>query len=88
MLLETAVSRVVDCPSCHVTCEWCAWYAKNARAVGCGLHVPSGVGGRRARRFCAWGEALRGTTCAMCGGAEKVRLVGRYEVINSEAARE
>lgn len=73
------VDRVVNCPDCYRECGWCAWYAKNARAVGCGLRVPSG-GSRRSRKetTCEW-DALKGTTCETCGGTEKVRLVGHYE---------
>jgi hypothetical protein len=73
------VDRVVDCPDCHRYCQWCAWYAKNARQAGCGLSVPSGMG-KSSKRRCEW-EALKGTTCPTCGGSEKVRLVGHYEQI-------
>jgi hypothetical protein len=76
----TDVDRVVACPACHDLCQWCAWYAKNARVAGCGLSVPSG-GSRPTKDRCAWGEALKGTTCGLCGGAEKVRLVGSYQRI-------
>lgn len=68
------VSHVVSCPECHMSCTWCSWYAKNAREAGCGS---------ASRRKCEWGEALKGTTCSLCGGTEKVRFVGRYEQISS-----
>lgn len=64
------IDRVVDCPECHRKCEWCSWYAKNARDAGCGS---------QSKRKCAWGESLKGMTCTLCGGTEKVKLVGRYE---------
>jgi hypothetical protein len=63
------VSHVVSCPECQ-SCTWCSWYAKNARESGCGSV---------SRRKCEWGETLKGTTCPLCSGAEKVRFVGRYE---------
>jgi hypothetical protein len=77
---QTDLTAIVDCPECHKACGWCSWYAKNARQVGCGLGVPSGHGYRTKRR-CEWGELLKGTTCSLCDGAEKVRLVGRYEPV-------
>lgn len=72
--------QVVRCPECHVMCEWCAWYATNARVAGCGLSVPTGYG-RPTKRRCEWGETLKGTTCGLCGGSEKVRLSGSYRRI-------
>lgn len=74
------VDRIVDCPDCHRSCGWCAWYAKNAREAGCGLSVPSGMG-RPSKRRCEWGESLKGTTCATCRGTERVRLVGTLREI-------
>lgn len=78
------VVAVVDCPACHQTCQWCSWYAKNAREAGCGLSVPDGYS-RPSRRRCEWGEQLKGTTCDLCDGAERVRLVGHYEAVTPEA---
>jgi hypothetical protein len=78
----TSVNRIVDCPTCHELCGWCSWYAKNARGAGCGLGVPSGHG-YRTRHRCEWGEQLKGTKCETCGGAEKVRLVGTFEPLES-----
>lgn len=67
------VNRAVECPECHLLCGWCSWYAKNAREVGCAS---------QSRRKCAWGEQLKGTACATCGGTETVRLVGHYERVS------
>lgn len=78
--MSCEVNRIVPCPDCHRECGWCAWYAKNAREVGCGLRAPSGSG-RRAKTFCEW-DAMKGTTCPTCGGTEKVRLVGHLEAVN------
>jgi hypothetical protein len=69
-----AIDRVVECPECHTSCGWCAWYAKEARKVGCGC--PRSPSGRKVS--CAWGESLKGTACGTCGGSEKARLVGYY----------
>lgn len=85
-LSANEIDRVVACPDCHRLCAWCSWYAKNAREVGCGLRVPSGAGVRTHRR-CDWGEQLKGTTCPTCGGAEKVRIVGRYEALDEAGQR-
>ena len=74
--MTNVIDRIVDCPECHQTCGWCAWYAKNAREAGCGC-PPSPV--QRRRVSCQWGEALKGTTCSLCAGTEKVRFVGHYE---------
>lgn len=74
----TGIDRIVACPDCHRECGWCSWYAKNARLSGCGVSSPSG---RRPRKKCEW-EAMKGTTCSMCGGVEKVRLIGEYVRIN------
>lgn len=71
---EVEVDRVVSCPDCHRLCGWCSWYAKNARVAGCGTMIRKG-------RKCESGEALKGTVCPMCGGSEKMRLVGRLEPV-------
>lgn len=89
-LSANEIDRIVSCPDCYRLCGWCSWYAKNAREVGCGLRVPSGSGGprrgrrTRGRKACEWGEQLKGTVCTTCGGAEKVRLVGKYERVTGE----
>jgi hypothetical protein len=72
--VRQVIERVVDCPECHRACGWCAWYAKNARECGCGS---------QSNRKCAWGESLKGTVCALCGGTEKVKLVGSYERVEA-----
>jgi hypothetical protein len=78
--MRTTVDAVVSCPDCHESCGWCSWYAKNAREVGCG----SG----RSRHRCEWGERLKGTVCATCGGTERVRLVGHYQpALSSEQGK-
>jgi hypothetical protein len=65
------VDRVVQCPDCYRLCEWCSWYAMNARAVGCGTLFY--------KKKCKWGESLKGTTCPTCGGTERMRLRGELE---------
>jgi hypothetical protein len=70
--------REVPCPDCHRECGWCSWYAKNARAVGCGSMTPSG---RKTRKPCEMARSLEGTTCPLCGGTEKVRAITTYERI-------
>lgn len=78
------IDRVVDCPECHVYCEWCAWYAKNARECGCGLSVPTGYG-RPSKRRCEWGEAQKGRACSTCDGSGKARLIGQYVPVGGDS---
>lgn len=72
------ITVVVDCPECHETCGWCSWYRKNAREVGCGLRVNSGMGTKRGANLCRWGEDAKGKPCTTCGGKEKVIASTRY----------
>jgi hypothetical protein len=72
------VTREVPCPECHVSCGWCSWYAKNARGAGCGC--PRSPVKRRVVR-CEWGETLKGTTCALCGGTERVQATTTYKAV-------
>lgn len=67
----TTVNREVPCPDCHRYCSWCSWYAKNARAAGCGTTLKRSTP-------CEWHE-LKGQVCPMCGGTEKMRLIGQLE---------
>ena len=77
------VDRIVACPDCHRVCDWCSWYAKNARAIGCGCPTY-----KRTKHRCEWGEAMKGSTCPLCNGTEQVRLVGQYQPTESETAHE
>lgn len=73
-MIETLnVNRIVPCPDCHRYCDWCSWYAKNARNVGCGTTL-------RRKAKCEW-EQLKGQVCPMCGGTTKMRLVGHLEPV-------
>jgi hypothetical protein len=65
------INRIVPCPDCHRLCDFCSWYAKNARNAGCGTTL------KRSKR-CEW-DALKGTTCPLCGGTTQMRLVGHLE---------
>ncbi len=67
---------VADCPECHETCGWCAWYRKNAREAGCGLGVPTGFS-RASKRRCEWGNAAKGVPCSSCDGSGKVLVEQR-----------
>jgi hypothetical protein len=67
VLTPSPVTKTVPCPECHELCGWCSWYRKNAREVGCGLRVPSGMG-RPSKHRCDWGERAKGVPCGTCSG--------------------
>jgi len=66
---DTVVTRTVDCPECHQYCNWCSWYRKNAREVGCGS---------QSKRKCAFGQAAKGVPCSMCDGSGRVTATTTY----------
>lgn len=76
-------NEVVDCPVCSEMCGWCSWTVGLARTTGCGC--PSGPGRRRHR--CEKAQALKGSTCSLCGNTGKVLATTTYRVSEIDAAR-
>lgn len=79
-------TRIVDCPECHELCGWCSWYRKNAREIGCGLRVPSGIS-KRSHRRCDWGEQAKGVPCGTCDGSGMVEAATTYRKLEPSDAR-